>query len=194
MAGVIVSAVVSFAATNFDEIFILAVFFSRCESHREERDISIGHFLGMAILTGLSVLASIGWRLLPPQYTHLLGIFPIVFAVLELIKVIRGRIHPELVHHNVNSVLPDIGIALQIMMISLVHGLDNIGIYAALFVRYDTPYILVTVLVFAIMVEVWCQLAEHLQRFRGLHDFLHKHTFWMVPLIFLYLGVHILMH
>ncbi|MBQ9083745.1 MAG: cadmium resistance transporter [Clostridia bacterium] len=194
MVRVILSAIVSFAATNFDEIFILSAFFGRCDSHREERDISIGHLSGMVILTGLSILTALGWRLLPTQYIHLLGIFPIALAAWEIFKYIRGRIHPETVHKKVKSILPDVGLAAQIMIMSLVHGLDNIGIYAAMFVRYNALEIAVTAVVFAVMTELWCMLSEKLVHFRTLHDFLHKHAFWLIPLIYLYLGLHVLMH
>ncbi len=194
MVRVILSAIVSFAATNFDEIFILSVFFGRCDSHREERDISFGHLAGIMILTGLSILTALGWRMLPTQYIHLFGIFPIALAIWEIFKYIRGRIHPELVHKKVKSVLPDVGLAAQIMIMSLVHGLDNIGIYAAMFVRYTALEIAVTAIVFAVMTELWCTLSEKLVHFRTLHDFLHKHAFWMIPLIYFYLGLHVLLH
>jgi cadmium resistance protein CadD (predicted permease) len=194
MLNVILTAVVSFTATNFDEIFILSVFFGRCDSHREERDISFGHLAAIIILTGLSILAALGWRLLPTHYLHLFGIFPIALAAWEVFKYIRGRIHPEVVHKKVKSVLPDVGLAAQILIMTLVHGLDNIGIYASLFVRYNVTEIAVTALVFCIMTEVICILAEKLVHFRKLHDFLHKQAFWMIPLIYLYLGLHVLLH
>ena len=51
-----------------------------------------------------------------------------------------------------------------------------------------------TALVFGIMTELLCMLSEKLVHFRKLHDFLHKQAFWMIPLIYLYLGLHVLLH
>lgn len=194
MLGTILSAIVYFAATNFDEIFILMVFLGRCDTHREKHDISLGHFFGMAILTTLSLFAAYGLNLLPHQYLHWLGLIPIALALREIGKAIWGRTHPETVHNRINSLLPDIDLFAQIMIVSLVHGLDNLGVYATMFIGYSLTQVIVTAIVFAVMVEVWCALSNTLLRLPVLPKMIHKHAFWLVPLIYLGLGLHVLLH
>lgn len=53
---VIITAVVAFATTNLDDIFLLMLFFSQVNATFRSQHIVIGQYLGFAVLVGVSVL------------------------------------------------------------------------------------------------------------------------------------------
>lgn len=81
MLQTIISAVVSFASTNIDDIFILTLFFGMAEHGIKNSHIVAGQYIGIAILCIISILASIGLNILPSAAVSALGLLPIAIGL-----------------------------------------------------------------------------------------------------------------
>ncbi|WP_346936869.1 cadmium resistance transporter [Clostridium sp.] len=77
MISTIIIAFVSFASTNIDDIFILMLFFSQINNDMGKRHIVIGQYLGITLLTTISIIGALGISLIPSEYVGLLGLVPI---------------------------------------------------------------------------------------------------------------------
>ena len=83
------TAVVLFASTNIDDIFVLVGFFADPKSH--PRDIVVGQYAGIMALFGLSLVASLLSLKIPRAYVGLLGVLPILIGGKRLFDLYRGR-------------------------------------------------------------------------------------------------------
>ena len=86
MISAIITAFVSFASTNIDDIFVLMLFFSQVGKAIKKGHIIIGQYLGITTLLIISTMGAIGLNLIPHQYTGLLGIIPILLGIKEWLK------------------------------------------------------------------------------------------------------------
>lgn len=77
LISTIIIAFVSFASTNIDDIFILMLFFSQINNDMGKRHIVIGQYLGITLLTTISIIGALGISLIPSEYVGLLGLVPI---------------------------------------------------------------------------------------------------------------------
>ena len=83
---VIVTAVVAFATTNIDDIFLLMLFFSQVNVTFRPQHIVLGQYLGFAVLVGVSVLGYFGALAIPRTWIGLLGLLPITLGIRKLLK------------------------------------------------------------------------------------------------------------
>lgn len=148
-------AVVLFASTNIDNIFILLSFFSNPQYRA--RKVIIGQYLGIAVLVGVSILASLISLVFEPAYVGLLGLLPVALGVKKLFDLRRGGedIDSEQKKASVGKVL-------SVASVTAANGGDNIGIYTPVFATSSTPAIVIIIVVFATMVAVWLAFAHWL--------------------------------
>ncbi|WP_346936870.1 cadmium resistance transporter [Clostridium sp.] len=82
---------------------------------------------------------------------------------------------------------------IKVFSLTFANGADNIGIYVPLFTSMSLVSIVVIVIIFMILIALWCfiglKLAEHSFVQRNIKKY--KHIF--VPIVFICLGVFILM-
>lgn len=85
----LLSFIVAFAATNIDDIFILALWYaSRKRAHLE---IVAGQFLGIFMLVGVSWAFSLIGTLIDARYVGLLGFFPIYESIRQAFNLFRNH-------------------------------------------------------------------------------------------------------
>ena len=65
MIAWIITAVVTFAATNVDDILVLVMFFSQLNTSFRPRHVIIGQYVGFAILVSVSLLGFLGSLVIP---------------------------------------------------------------------------------------------------------------------------------
>lgn len=201
----IISALGAFIATNIDDIFILMLLFSQARTQAKAsngrtvnmqtngnriypRDIVIGQYLGFALLVLISLLATFGVTLIPDQWVGLLGLIPIYLGVKLFIK---GEEEDE------GAILSSLNkfnkFYLSVAFITFANGGDNIGIYVPFFSTLNTNELVITVVTFFIMVAVWCLIGYRLARFRYVSETLEKYGRWIIPIVFIGLGIYIML-
>jgi cadmium resistance protein CadD (predicted permease) len=86
------TAVALFAATNVDDLVVLALLSaaSRATGRPRRWQIWAGQYLGFAVLVGLSLAAGRGLSLLPARWLWLLALIPLAIGVVMLLAAIRS--------------------------------------------------------------------------------------------------------
>jgi cadmium resistance protein CadD (predicted permease) len=132
-----------FAATNVDDLLILALFFGRT---RATARIVAGQYLGFTGILVASVVGALGATLLPEQLRPWLGLIPIALGI----KAFLQR-HDQDQTENPGTTGPGV---LTVAGVTLANGGDNIGVYVPVFTTTDHLPVYVTV--FLTLVGVWC--------------------------------------
>jgi cadmium resistance protein CadD (predicted permease) len=180
------TAVAVFAGTTLDDLVILmALFVARRTSGRPRAwSIVVGQFAGFGAILAVALLAAAGLRIVPDRWVGLLGLVPIAFGVWELSRL-RGR------HGDDRP--PLASTAMRIGTITFANGADNISVFAPLFrTLHVTGSILATGL-FLVLVGIWCGLGALLGSRRTLVAMLGRVSHWLVPTVFISVGVLILL-
>ena len=68
MFSTVITAFVSFASTNIDDLFVLMLFFSQINNVMKRRHIVIGQYLGIVTLTTISIIGALGVSIIPHEY------------------------------------------------------------------------------------------------------------------------------
>jgi len=86
-------AVVAFAATNIDDVFVLTLFFAQKNLRRWH--VVVGQYVGLAGLITISLAGYFARLLIPHRWIGLLGLAPIAIGIKKLIDWTRERSAPK---------------------------------------------------------------------------------------------------
>ena len=178
----ILTAALSFVATNLDDIVILMLLFSAV---RNARNVTAGQFLGVGILTAASMLGAVGLGLLPTAYLRWLGLVPFLLGLRSWLR--RNNADAE-----ENQVGAGKGSIFSVALLTVANGGDNIGVWLPLFAGYSAPQRVAAVAVFAVMTGLWCFLGRRLSTLPGVAGFLERYGSVLVPWVLMLLGLYIL--
>src|SRR6266404_8188472 len=177
LVAVVGLAVVVFASTNLDDVFVLVTFFA--DKNFRVRDVVIGQYAGVSTLYAISAIAALISLIIPPTYIGLLGLAPIVIGIRKLYNLWRGRKNEE----ERSSSTKAHGRMLAVAAVTMANGGDNIAVYTALFATrsgYEVPAIGI---VFAIMTGLWCLAAHWLVNHRALGAPIRRDAHRVVPFV-----------
>jgi cadmium resistance protein CadD (predicted permease) len=182
-------AIVLFASTNVDDVFVLIGFFA--DPTFRARDIVFGQYIGIAALFSVSVVASLLSLVLPRAYVGLLGIVPILIGLKKLFDLYRKRDGTEesLEHH---SDAGGNGRTAAVALVTMANGGDNIGIYTPSLAIQSSNEIAVIALIFVVMTALWCFLAHAMVNHPKLGLPIRRYGHRVAPVILIGLGVLIL--
>ncbi|KWU59981.1 CadD family cadmium resistance transporter [Priestia megaterium] len=206
MAVTILSAIGAFIVTNIDDIFVLMLLFSQTNTRVaadsknhiagastnciSSSDVIIGQYVGFGLLVLISLFGTFGVMLIPDRWVGLLGLIPIYLGIKLFIK---GEDEDE------NAILSSLNsgkfntLFLSVAFITFANGGDNLGIYIPLFSTLNINDLVITVIKFLIMVGIWCFLGYRLAAFRHVSEILEKYGRWIIPIVFVGLGIYILL-
>ncbi|MCJ7691082.1 MAG: cadmium resistance transporter, partial [Clostridiaceae bacterium] len=85
MISIVITAFVSFVSTNIDDIFVLMLFFTQINNVIKTRHIVIGQYLGIGVLTAISIIGALGVSVVPHEYVGFLGLVPIYLGIKEYV-------------------------------------------------------------------------------------------------------------
>jgi len=188
MLSTIAAAAGLFVATNIDDIVVLTVLFAvaaRGTSRLRGWQIVAGQYLGLITLIAVSFLAALGLTIVPDEWVGLLGLIPLAIGVLALVRTLRGN------DDEAESALKAVGL-LGVAGITIANGGDNIAIYTPVFRTMSTADTLITIAVFLVLLALWCLLARAIGTNEKVTEALEKVEHWLVPVVFIGLGVFIL--
>ena len=176
-----------FAGTNVDDLIVLTVLFlsARASGRPRPWQIWVGQYAGIAVLVGVSALAALGLALVPDEWVGLLGLVPIALGGWGLIGAFRNGADDE------SPVVA--GNAFAVAGVTIANGADNIAVYTPMFRTLGAGNSVVVVLVFAVLVAVWCAAASWLGSHRRIIDLVRRYGHWLVPLVFIAIGLIILL-
>lgn len=179
----VVAGVLSFAATNIDDIFILMLFFSQTGAGFRNWHVVLGQYLGFAALVALSVLGSLGVLVVPEEWIGLMGVVPIFLGIKGLIRLREESEETKPIDRS--------GIY-GVAAVTFANGGDNIGIYVPLFASAGFTRMGIIVFVFLALVAVWCYVGYWLGSHPTIADKIDRYGHVTVPFVLICLGVYIL--
>lgn len=186
MFGTAVTSAVSYIGTNIDDIFILMLLFAQACGRAENRKIILGHYLGIGLLTGISIGGAVLAHALPEELIGLSGLVPIALGVRAWLSC---RKNPGTEEDHPTG---EIGV-LSVTLLTAANGADNIGVYIPLFSGYSPAETAAAVLIFAVMTGLWCLLGYHLAGLTGVRTLIRRYQHIIVPAVLIGLGVYILL-
>ncbi len=191
MISTILTAVGMFAATNIDDIVVLTVLFlASTRGGPRPWQIVLGQYLGFTTLVAVSVLAALGLTIVPDEWVGFLGLIPLAIGLWGLARAIRRRGDDD--DDDETAAALRAGGLLGVAGITIANGADNIAVYTPVFRTIPPEDTIVTVLVFLILVAVWCAFGRLIGTHEKVTEALEKVEHWLVPAVFIGLGLFIL--
>ena len=181
------TALLAFAATNIDDIFLLTLFFAGVNARFNRRHIVAGQYLGFAALVALSLVGYFARFLAPEEWIGLLGFLPIIIGLKKLWELKGGKTEEAHIKK------PAAHAVFTVAAVTFANGGDNIGIYTPLFASSSLLELVITLSVFFVLVAVWCALGYFLGRHPAVYSVLDKYGHIIVPFVLMALGFYIML-
>ncbi len=153
--GLIAEATGLFTVTNIDDILVLSLFFAQGAGQPgSARRVVIGQYLGFIAILAVAIAAAFGATLLPEQAIPYLGLLPIALGLRAAWTAWKSHQQGD---DDEEDGPPQGGPkALEAATVTFSNGGDNIGVYVPVFAAVGTSGMVVYVVVFLILVGVWC--------------------------------------
>jgi cadmium resistance transport/sequestration family protein len=193
----IITAVVTFAATNIDDLFILLLFFSQTNQTFRPWHIVVGQYLGFVTLIALSLLGFIGSLVIPSAWIGLLGFAPILLG-LQRLWGLHGSENATSAEMTDPTLAPPTAVrgwstqSYGVATVTFANGGDNIGVYSPVFASSTLPEVVLIVTIFLLLVAVWCYVGWRLTQQPLIAKTLTRYGGRVVPFVLIGLGVYIL--
>lgn len=188
--ALVLGAAAAFVATDIDDIVVLSVLFgiARSGGTLRERQIVAGQYLGIAALVAAGVVLSLGLLFVSEEVVGLLGLIPIGLGTRGLLAL-RGD--------GENDEPPPVLAAgagtLGVAGITIANGGDNLAVYVPYFASVEPTGLPVVMLVFAVLVGVWCLVARALGTHPVTVAAIDRWGHVAVPVVLIALGAFILL-
>lgn len=177
--GMLSASIATFTATNIDDAFLLTLFFAR---RIPTRRIVAGQYLGFSAIIGLSLIGVWCALAIPPRWIHFLGVLPLALGIRRLLQERRtDASQPRLITESVAS----------IALLTLSNGADNISVYMPFFVKGRATLWLILI-VYSLLVGVWCFVGRWLGNHAVILCSVERLGHWIVPSVFVGLGIYVL--
>jgi cadmium resistance protein CadD (predicted permease) len=133
-----------FVVTNVDDLLILALLFARAPAAK----VVAGQYLGFAGTLAISVAGALGVGLLPSDVVPYLGLIPVALGIRAAVR------------RNGDEATAQAPGVWAVAAVTFANGGDNIGVYVPVFATAGG--IAVFVVVFLVLVGVWCAAGRYL--------------------------------
>jgi cadmium resistance transport/sequestration family protein len=196
--------ITAFVATNIDDIVILLLFFAQVDANFRRRHIVLGQYLGFTLLILASLPGFLGGLVVPREWIGLLGLLPIAIGMKQLVTRQKDDTpQVQTVSHDFESSSSRNPVAsflssvispptYKVAAVTFANGGDNISIYLPLFAGSSLVRLGVILIVFFVMVGVWCIVAYQLTRQPTIAQVLSRYGHAIVPFVLITLGVFIM--
>lgn len=192
MLALIITGIVSFISSDLDDIVVLTLLFTQAEKYQKYQ-IVLGQLLGIGGLVVFSLLIDYGLSFLISGLLKWMGFLPIFLGIKYWFDYyFRSKTDnsslPQSIKYNRSAIIK----ILSICLLTISNGADNIGIYVPLFSQYNQTETVLIIVVYAIMTLVWCFIGYKLANLPVLKEKIEEYRKWVIPLIFIALGIYIL--
>ncbi|KUJ20006.1 uncharacterized protein LY89DRAFT_666835 [Mollisia scopiformis] len=179
----------TFAITNIDDMFVLVTFFAEAASSKTVTPlkITIGQYLGLTIIITISMIGFGVALVLPSEPIGFLGLLPILLGVWKFFDLL----FPVEEEDPGKSKIAGMKAILKVAVITLMNGGDNIGTYIPLFSQAKGAEIAVYVVVYYILMGVWCLVAWLIMGQKRVVRLVKRYMSMVIPFLYLGLGVYI---
>lgn len=190
MFQTIFSAILVYISTSIDYLFILLILFSQQKSNQDRQQIYLGQYLGTLILIVISLIIIYFVKFIPEDWMiGLLGFIPIFLGIRIFImgEEEEGEAIVNKYNHKSQHFL-----FWTVTLITIASGGDNLGIYIPYFTTLDMTQIIIAIIIFMLCIPILCYLAQNLSKLPILSELLERYERFIVPIVFVGLGIYIL--
>ena len=175
-----------FAVTNVDDLLLLALFFAQTAGRRGGGlGVVLGQYLGFLGILVVAVAGAMGASLLPESVRPYLGLLPLALGVRAGWSAWRSR--------NDEDDEPAVGPGvLAVAAVTFANGGDNIGVYVPVFARSGTGAMVTYVVVFLLLVGVWCAAGRYFASRPVIARALSRWGHVLLPVVLIGIGLAIL--
>jgi cadmium resistance protein CadD (predicted permease) len=177
-----------FAATNIDDMVVLAVLnaSSRAGGRPKRWHIWAGQYAGIAALVIVALAAGRGLTLVAGRWLWLLGLLPLGLGIRKLVIAIRAHRSGAQAPTAAAGGLPGV------IAITIANGGDNLAAYTPVFATIPTGAIAVTIAVFAAGVALWCLAGSWSVSHHTITQAIQRWGHWIVPAVYILIGLYII--
>ncbi|MBO0802721.1 MAG: cadmium resistance transporter [Nocardiopsaceae bacterium] len=147
------------------------------------RAIIAGQYAGFAAILAIALAAAAGLQIVPDRWAGLLGLVPVGFGLWGL-RRLRGT--GEAARPPLASTAP------RIAAVTFANGADNISVFTPLFRTLHMAGSLLAAALFLALIALWCAAGALLASRAAVAAALGRVTHWLVPAVFITVGVLIL--
>lgn len=188
--SVIGLGIVSFIATNLDDMLILMTFFANIRFPPFQ--VVLGQYVGMGALLALALAGSLISLIVPNNLLGLMALFPIAIGIRELLELRKSNNDKEPPKNASQSrwiaVLPFLTVAAVTFS-----GGEEIGIYATVFATNNAlGDMIIIISVAMVLTAFWCGLAAYFVKHTFLADRFRAVSTKVLPFILIGLGIYII--
>jgi len=200
----LVMGFVAFTLTDIDDLLLLIFFFSQTKKSFTKREILLGQYLGFLFLLLLTTLGYLGTLAIPLAWIGLLGLVPFFRGLNELYKRFfkknpspsdqKDSSPSSLYSSRLDRVIarlfnPRVS---MIAVLTIGNGSDNLSVYIPLFAHSTPSQVGIYLILFLLLVGVWCMLGYTLSHLPGAAHVLEATGSFMLPFLMIGLGLVIL--
>lgn len=201
MITTLLAAAAAFVATNIDDVFLLTIYFTQVNQRFSKRHIILGQFLGFGAILAVSAVGYFGALFVPEAWIGFLGVVPIYLGLKRLLQkqdttpvletgpsveqpsaqkppLLAAFVHPQ-----------TYGVA----AVTFANGGDNISVYIPLFAGQSILGIGAILVVFGLMLAMWCYLGYVLGSHPVIARLIQRYEAVLIPLVLIGLGCFILL-
>jgi cadmium resistance protein CadD (predicted permease) len=188
--SVIGLGIVSFIATNLDDMLILMTFFANIRFPPFQ--VILGQYVGMGALLAVALAGSLISLIVPNNLLGLMGLFPIAIGIRELVELWKINNDKEPPKNPSQSrwiaVLPFLTVAAVTFS-----GGEEIGIYTTVFATNNAvDDMIIIISVAMVLTAIWCGLAAYFVKHSYIADRFRAVSTKVLPFILIGLGIYIL--
>ncbi|BAY24759.1 cadmium resistance transporter [Calothrix sp. NIES-2100] len=191
------TGIAAFSATNIDDIVILLLFFAQINTTFRPWHIVAGQYLGFTVLLILSLPGFFGGLVVPQRWIGLLGLIPLTIGLNSLVNW-QANASEELVleieqveNSTIASLIsPNI---YTVASLTVANGSDNISVYVPLFANNNLENFIVIIVVFFLLLGIWCYATYQLTHQKTIANFLTRYSNNIVPFVLMGLGAFIVL-
>jgi len=191
------TGVVAFCATNIDDIVILLLFFSQVNATFTPRHIVAGQYLGFTVIVMTSLPGLFGGLIIPQHWIGSLGLLPIAIGLSSLVNQQQDFLEKVLEETEQSE---DATIAsflspqtYSVAVVTVANGSDNISVYLPLFASSNLGSFLIIIVLFFLLIGIWCYTAYRLTHQKAIADVLTRYGNHLVPFVLIGLGIFIVL-
>ena len=178
---------IAFTGTNIDNFVFITLMLAASTARAQKRRIAATQYTGLAILVGISLAGSAALSLIPMAYIRYLGFLPMAIGLRGLWQFRQG-------HEDDSAPSGDIPSFSTLVLLNLSSGMDNISIYVPMFQSLRGPGSLMALaVVFSLLLLLWCMAADRLASLPSIRSRVQRHAAWLVPFVYVLLGLYILL-
>ncbi|WP_340084955.1 cadmium resistance transporter [Siminovitchia sp. FSL H7-0308] len=178
----LVSIILFFVATNLDDLLFLITWFSQAKTTEEKWYIVAGQYIGFILLLSISFIGAFGTLQLSEEWVGLFGFIPIYLGMKSLMSLYQSR----------KKKSRPVMWLFKTAVITFANGADNMGVYIPLFATYNLERIMLILVIFLVLVAIWCYLGLVLVQQPLFARALERYGHFIVPFVLIGLGVFIM--